>query len=192
MKPQSPVKFSDTSAAALLAPLSQTRSQRRPSLRAQLVQCGVVAAVALASYLFISHFVLQSVQVVGVSMSPTLKNTGYYFLNRCVYLIREPKPSDIVVIRDPLDQSYSVKRIIAGEGDFVYLKGGHVYVNGRALVEPYLAAGMPTFTFARQQEMAVHCGKGEYFLLGDNRGNSTDSRVYGVVPRQNILGAIIH
>ncbi len=176
----------------MLTPLHTSSAQPRRSLRNQVVQCGIVAVVALASYLIISHFVLQSVQVVGVSMAPTLKNTGYYFLNRCVYLVREPKPSDIVVIRDPLDESYSVKRIIAGEGDSVYLKGGHVYVNGRMLVEPYLSPGMPTFALAQQTELAVHCGKGEFFLLGDNRSNSTDSRVYGAVPRQNILGAIIH
>jgi signal peptidase I len=192
MNPQSPMNLGHPSGMAGLSPFPANQPKRRQPLRTQLVQCGVVAAVALASYLIISHFVLQSVQVVGVSMAPTLKNTGYYFLNRCVYLVREPKASDIVVIRDPLDQSYSVKRIIAGEGDFVYLKGGHVYVNGRMLAEPYLSPGMPTFTFASQNELAIHCGKGEFFLLGDNRGNSTDSRIYGAVSRQNILGAIIH
>lgn len=167
------------------------RAKSPKPLRVQLFQCGIIAAVALASYLIISHYVLQSVQIVGVSMSPTLKHTGYYLLNRCVFLVRDPQPSDIVVIRDPLDQSYAVKRIIAREGDSVYLKGGRVYVNGRQLEEPYLSPGTPTFALAQQTELSVHCGKGEYFLLGDNRGNSTDSRVYGAVPRQNILGAII-
>lgn len=186
------MNFGPASGAAVLTTFSTPRPKPNQPLRTQLLQCGVVAVVALASYLIISHFVLQSVQVVGVSMSPTLKNTGYYFLNRCVYLLREPKASDIVVIRDPIDQGYAVKRIIAGEGDFVYLKGGHVYVNGRQLAEPYLSTGVPTFALSEQPELAVHCGKGEFFLLGDNRGNSTDSRVYGAVSRQNILGAIIH
>jgi signal peptidase I len=161
-------------------------------LRRQLTQCGVVTVLALAGYLIISHFILQSVRVVGVSMTPTLKNSGFYLLNRCVYLVRKPQPNDIVVIRDPLDQSFSVKRIIAGNGDAVYLKAGRVYVNGRALTEPYLSPNMPTYTYERQPEMVVRCRKDEYFLLGDNRLNSTDSRAYGPVPRQNILGAIIH
>jgi signal peptidase I len=160
-------------------------------LRRQLLQCGVVAVLALASYLLISHFILQSVQVVGFSMTPTLRNAGFYLLNRCVYLVRNPQPNDIVVIRDPADQSYSVKRIVAVGGDSVYLKDGRVYVNGRELAEPYLPANTPTFTYEHQTGQ-FRCRQDEYFLLGDNRLNSTDSRAYGPVPRQNILGAIIH
>ena len=178
--------------AAFPASTSDGAARRKIPLRRQLTQCGVVTVLALAGYLIISHFILQSVRVVGVSMTPTLKNSGFYLLNRCVYLVRNPQPNDIVVIRDPLDQSYSVKRIIAGNGDAVYLKAGRVYVNGRALTEPYLLPNMPTFTFEHQPETVFRCRQDEYFLLGDNRLNSTDSRAYGPVSRQNILGAVIH
>ncbi len=172
-------------------PVANATARARIPLRQQLRQCGVVVLLSLAGYLMISHFILQSVRVIGVSMTPTLENSGFYLLNRCVFLVRDPRPNDIVVIRDPLDQSYSVKRIIAGNGDSVYIKDGHVYVNGHRLVEPYLELGMPTFGLERKPEMIVRCGQHEYFLLGDNRANSTDSRSYGPVPRQNILGAII-
>jgi len=160
------------------------------SLRRQLRQCGIVTALVLISYLFISHFILQSVQVVGFSMTPTLSNSGFYLLNRCIYLVRNPKPNDIVVIRDPSDQSYSVKRIVAVGGDSIYLKDGRVYINGRELAEPYLPPDTPTFAYEHQTGQ-FRCHKDEYFLLGDNRLNSTDSRAYGPVPRRNILGAII-
>lgn len=160
-------------------------------LKRQFLQCALVVGLAMVSYLVINHYVLQSVQVVGVSMDPTLKNDGYYLLNRCVYVWRDPQVAEIVVIKDPQDQSYAVKRIIAHEGDWVELKGGKVFVNGRQLNETYLPAGTPTFPMGREKELSVHCGKGEFFLLGDNRNNSADSRIYGPVPRQNILGAII-
>lgn len=172
-------------------PSATIAARAKPSARRQFTQCGVVTALALASYLFISHFILQSVQVVGVSMMPTLQNSGFYLLNRCVYLVREPRPSDIVVIRDPSDQSYSVKRIVAGAGDSIYLAGGHVYVNGRELTESYLPPNTPTFAYERRSGQ-FRCRENEYFVLGDNRLNSTDSRTYGPVPRQNILGSIIH
>lgn len=184
-------RLTDTPTVSAASTFSPAARGKVP-LRRQLAQCGVVLILALAGYLVISHFILQSVRVIGVSMTPTLKNSGFYLLNRCVYLMRDPRPSDIVVIRDPLDQSYSVKRIIAGNGDSVYIKGGHVYVNGRELIEPYLPHNMPTFTFERRPEMVVRCGEHEYFLLGDNRMNSTDSRAYGPVSRQNILGAIVY
>ena len=180
-------------AATISSGSSATRTARpKQSFRTQIAQCTLVSVLAFASYLFISHFLLQSVQVVGVSMAPTLENAGYYLLNRCVYLVREPQPSDIVVIRDPLDQSYAVKRIVAREGDSIYLKGGRVYVNGHKLDESYLSAGTRTFPLGSQKELSLCCRKGEFFVLGDNRGNSTDSRIYGPVPRQDILGAIIH
>ena len=180
-------------AAALASfPVASSGAKVRLPLRAQVLQCGIAGVVALVSYLLISHFLLHSVQVVGVSMSPTLHHTDRYLLNRCVFLLREPQPGEIVVIRDPIDQRYSVKRIIACEGDSVWVKGGHLYVNGRQLAEPYLPPGVGTFAPVRDAERSWRCGQREYFVLGDNRDNSTDSRTYGTVPRQNILGAIIH
>lgn len=167
------------------------RAKNYPPLRAQIFQCLFVALVALGSYVFIRHYLLQSVEVVGVSMSPTLQNADRYLLNLCVYRVRSPQPSDIVVLRDPLDQSYAVKRIVACEGDDVSVKGGRLYVNGRQLNESYLPRGVRTFAPVRQEERSWRCGPGEYFVLGDNRDNSTDSRNYGAIPRQNILGAII-
>ena len=164
-----------------------------PHLLKQLFQCLVVALMAYCSYLLAGHYVLQSVEVVGVSMTPTLHNSDRCLLNRWTYLFRNPEPSDIVVIRDPSDNSYVVKRIVAKEGDTVYLKSGRVYLNGKLLDEPYLPEGTPTYApTSRKGEAFVICGKDRYFVLGDNRNNSIDSRVYGTVARENILGTILH
>jgi signal peptidase I len=162
-----------------------------PSIWRQIAQCLVFTVLAAASYLLISHFLLQSVKVVGRSMAPTLYDSQHCLLNRWVYHFRSPRPTDVVVLRDPSDHGFSVKRIIATPGDSVYLKDGGVYVNGQKLKETYLAPGTQTFTDSKYRDELILCGKDQYFLLGDNRPNSVDSRTFGVVPRQNILGPII-
>jgi len=145
----------------------------------------------MASYFVISHFVLQSVEVVGESMVPTLRDSEHYLLNRWVYVVRSPQRNDVVVIRDPLDNTYAVKRVIGAAGDLVFLRGGNVYVNGRKLEEPYLNKGTPTYTVGPKKEQLIKCGNNEYFVLGDNRKNSTDSRTYGLVTRDRILGMLM-
>jgi signal peptidase I len=162
-----------------------------PSFLQQIYQCVSVAALAMASYFVISHFVLQSVQVVGVSMAPTLHDSQQYLLNRWVYYFRAPRRSDVVVLRDPVDKGFAVKRVIGTAGDRVNLKDGKVFVNGCKLNEPYLASGMPTFPYLAENEQSFTLGKDQFFVLGDNRRNSADSRTYGPVPRRSILGLIV-
>jgi signal peptidase I len=181
------------SISASPASLSQARKPRAEprSFLQQSVQLLAVAVLATASYFLISRFVLQSVKVVGRSMVPTLYDSQHYLLNRWVYHLHAPRPGDVVVLRDPSDNGLSVKRIIAAPGDSIFLKNGSVYVNGRKLSEAYLAPGTPTFTESKYRDQLILCGQDQYFLLGDNRQNSIDSRTYGPVPRGNILGPII-
>jgi signal peptidase I len=163
-----------------------------PSFLRQVYQVASVVALATLSYFIISHFVLQSVKVVGISMAPTLADSECYLLNRWVLYVREPQPADIVVIRDPVDQGFSVKRVIGRPGDTVYLKGGQVYLNGSLLREPYLPAGTMTWAGPESREQLFTLSDHEFFLLGDNRRNSADSRIYGPVPSRNILGLLVH
>lgn len=167
------------------------RPAARNSAWQQAGQWACVAALAFACYFLISNFFLQSVTVVGHSMAPTLANADKYLLNRWIYYVNDPAPEDVVVLEDPGDHGYSVKRVIATGGDSVYLSGGAVYVNGRKLEESYLAPGTQTFTSSPAKEQLFKCADDQYFVLGDNRMNSADSRVYGPVPRKNILGQII-
>jgi len=150
-----------------------------------------MAGLAFLSYLLISHFFFQSVRVVGRSMVPTLRDSQQYLLNRWIFHVRAPQRLDVVVIRDPADNGFSVKRIIGVAGDSIYLKEGSVFVNGKRLSEPYLPPLTPNYPFGNDREQFIICGKDKYYLLGDNRMNSADSRSYGPVSRNRILGLIV-
>jgi signal peptidase I len=150
----------------------------------------LVAVVAFGFFRFSHRYILQTVQVAGCSMSPTLLDAKCYLLNRVVYLIRDPEAKEIVVLQDPEDKSYAVKRIVARPGDGVYMANGCLFVNGKLLQEPYLEPGTKTYTSPRYRAQMWICGVNQYFVLGDNRNNSVDSRAYGAVPRRNILGMV--
>jgi signal peptidase I len=168
-----------------------TIERAKPSALQQILQGICVITLAIASYFGISRFLVQSVEVEGSSMFPTLQNSEHYLLNRWVLRFRDPKRADVVVIRDPSASCFAVKRVIGIGGDSVFLKNGKVYVNGQKLVEPYLEPGTPTFAYGQFRDQLICCGKDQYFLLGDNRMNSADSRTYGPVARENILGLIV-
>jgi len=156
----------------------------------QVLMCLAMAGMACGSFGLIQRYVLQTVRVIGPSMSPTLLDSNRYLLNRLVYSFREPKPEDIVVLRDPQDNGFVIKRIVAKPGDSVYVKGGQIFVNGKLLNEPYLKPDTKTFPGPEYSAEYWICGANRYFVLGDNRNNSADSRIYGAVPRQNILGMV--
>lgn len=167
------------------------RPAKKPTVIQQITQLACAALVACGSYYFATHFVFQTVVVDGDSMNPTLRNSQRFMLNRVEYYFREPQWGDIVVIKDPEDGGLSIKRIVAVSGQTVELAGGGVLVNGLKLREDYLRPGTRTYSYRKYDHEKIPCGREQFFVLGDNRGNSADSRVYGPVPRQNILGVVV-
>ncbi|MDB6065329.1 MAG: signal peptidase signal peptidase [Pedosphaera sp.] len=152
---------------------------------------GLIGLLSAGCYFAFSRLFLQSIEVVGTSMVPTLGANSRYLLNRWVFRNREPQSGEVVVIRDPGAQCLAVKRIVAVPGQSVLFNKGRVYVDGKLLDEPYLAARTYTFTYSQAKEQFITCGKDQYFVLGDNRTQSIDSRSYGPVARKNVLGLLM-
>jgi signal peptidase I len=166
-------------------------SSRALSFFRKASQFASLLAMAIASYLVVSHFFVQSVKVVGSSMAPTLSNSEYYLLNRWVLYLRAPERGEIVVLRDPVDNGLSVKRIVGLAGDTIQMKGGAIFINDQKVSEPYLPPKTPTYSLPPLKEQTFRCGRDQYFVLGDNRGNSLDGRAYGPISRDRIVGLII-
>lgn len=138
----------------------------------------------------IMTFVARAFTVDGPSMLPTLENGQRLLVDRLTYRFREPQRGDIVVFRYPANPSqHFIKRVIGVPGDEVYIARGTVFVNGVALQEDYING--PMFTGRPFGPVVVE--PGTYFVLGDNRNNSEDSRDrrVGLVPRQNIIGRAV-
>jgi len=170
--------------------LSEKEANRVPIVD-QIFHCLIMGVLGFAVYWVASHFLMQSVQVEGRSMVPTLQPTENYFLNRWIYSLRDPQPNDIIVLKDPQDKVWEVKRIIATAGESVYIKKGAVYVDGQPLKESYLSPGTKTYAAETADEF-ICCGENQYYVLGDNRGISRDSRYFGPVRREEIVGKLIH
>jgi len=144
---------------------------------------------SILSYFLITRFILTVGEVEGDSMLPTLRNGERYLINRMIYQFRDPVPGDIVEIHLKALDDFSVKRIMASPGDVVQFKGGRVYVNGKIHPEPYLTEGVMTDGKA----LGVNVFKvadNAYFVMGDNRSVSVDSRVFGAVQRQQLVGRL--
>ena len=132
-------------------------------------------------------FVVQPVKVEGTSMLPRLHDGERIFVNKLVYYdIPELERGDIVVFWFPDDPTKSyIKRVIGLPGENVHVRDGRVFVNGRELQEPYLDPGR---NVTRGTEQPVLVKQHYFFVMGDNRDNSSDSRMWGLVPEKYIYG----
>jgi signal peptidase I len=160
----------------------------KPENRQSYILLGTLLG-CLVVYLLISHFIMMRVDIQGASMWPTLLDGQRYMLYRCPYLWRAPRQGEIVVIRDPEDHGLSIKRIIGVPNQVVEIKRDGVYVDHVKLHEPYLTA-LNLWASGHKTIEARTLKPNEYFVLGDNRDYSADSRRYGPVPRNLVLGLI--
>lgn len=152
-----------------------------------------VRALAIAAILFfvIRSFIFAPVIVKGDSMSPTLQNGERLFVTKLVYLLGEPKRGDIVVFHASETRDY-VKRIIGLPGEMIEVRGDELYINGERVAEPYLEAAKEAMRGTgrplTEDFPPVVVPEGEYFVMGDNRGDSQDSRIIGTISKDRLVG----
>ena len=144
--------------------------------------------VSIAVSTFIIVFLYQPVRVEGTSMLPMLEDQDRLFINKIAYRMGEIQRGDVVVFQYPRDHAKSyIKRVIAVPGDRIRIDDGRVFVNGKRLAEPYVPS---RFTDDRSQPEQV-LPSNEYFVMGDHRSISSDSREFGPVDRGLIYGKAV-
>jgi signal peptidase I len=144
--------------------------------------------ISLAISAFIIIFLYQPVKVEGTSMMPSLEDQERIFVNKFVYRLEPIERGDIVVFRYPRDPSKSyIKRVIGMAGDRIRIEGGQVYVNDEPLEEGYVP---PAYTDARSYPETTVPPE-DYFVLGDHRSMSNDSRDFGPVNQSFIYGKAV-
>ncbi|HET6794353.1 MAG TPA: signal peptidase I [Acidimicrobiales bacterium] len=160
----------------------------RPPWRSALEWLGVVI-LALGAAFLVKTFVLQTFFIPSQSMEQTLLPGDRVFVNKLAYDFHSIHRGDIVVFTLPKGETAGpgiddlIKRVIGLPGDTIEAVGGKVLINGKALDEPYLPPGAVTTLLPRQKVPA-----GRYFLMGDNRTDSRDSRYFGTIPGSDIVG----
>ncbi len=156
----------------------------------EVIEIALIAALAVYG---IRHFLVQPFLVSGESMIPNFHNGDYLLIDELTYRIRPPERGEVVVFRYPNDETtYFIKRVIGLPGERVVMRDGKVTIynadhrDGFALTEPYLESDIAAADHT--QNIDVTLGANEFYMLGDNRPYSFDSRRWGPLPKKDIVG----
>ena len=174
--------------------------QAKSSGMRNAVEWVVIAGGALLVALLIKTFLLQAFYIASLSMAPTLKEDDRVLVNKLSYDFHDVNRGDIVVFESPPKDSSEtkdlIKRVIGLPGETVEARDGHILINGQVLDEPYLGpevstdgpiCRMPSLPGCEGASKVV-VPPSEYFVMGDNRPNSRDSRFIGAIPESSIIG----
>jgi signal peptidase I len=169
-------------------PLDAVRRKDRSGLR-NIVEWVAIIAAALVVALVIKTFLFQAFYIPSESMEPTLRPGDRVLVNKLSYDLHGIHRGDIVVFKRPPAEAGDptikdlIKRVIGLPGETIEARDGQVYINGQPLKESYLPPGAVTTNLPLQK-----VGPGQYFVMGDNRTNSKDSRYIGTIPGSLIVG----
>jgi len=149
----------------------------------------IIESVAIAVFLavLIRTFVFQPFYIPSESMVPSLLVGDRIIVSKLNYHFSEPQRGDVMVFKFPLDPTRDfVKRTIGVGGENIAIRNSKLYVNGQVVQEDYLPEGLAFADFG-----PVEVPRGSYYMMGDNRNNSDDSRVWGAMPEENIVGQAV-
>jgi signal peptidase I len=148
----------------------------------------VYIATAIVLAMVVQKFIIRPFVVNGESMDPTLQTGDYLLIDEVTYRLHEPQRGDVVVFKAPPEPTkYFIKRIVGLPGDTVSIKGSVVtitntlYPKGTVLVEPFV-------THLGSNDITIKVPSDQYFVMGDNRSGSFDSRSWGTLPKANLSG----
>jgi signal peptidase I len=172
--------------------------RRRRRLRRALVETGVIIAVAVLLAGLVRTFAFQTFWIPSASMVPTLGVYDRILVQKAFFSWRDIREGEIVVFsHPPLDNCPGpeggdlVKRVIALPGQTIYSSGNSIYVNGRLLAEPYLPQYDPLGPAIASSQHPYRVPPGEFYVLGDNRADSCDSRYWGPLKGSSIIGKVV-
>ncbi len=152
---------------------------------------GIVVVLAIMVMIYL--FIMSPQEINGASMEPNFHNGEYILTNKITFKLGDPIRGDVVVFKSPKNKDIDyIKRIIGLPGDSVALRESNIYINGQKLNEAYLAPDVYIFggSFLREGSEIV-VPKEKYFLMGDNRPHSSDSREFGPVLKEDFIGKAI-
>ncbi len=185
---------------ATMASETETKEPKKTNWKKEVLEWVASILIAVVLALTIRQYVFTLVKVQGASMEPTLSNSDRLYVNRFFYT---PQKGDVIIFEPASAPGHPyVKRIIATEGDTVYIdfKTGDVYINDTLIQEPYIKEktkkkGMyiinqeKTVGYSRENPIVIK--PDHYFVMGDNRNNSKDSRELGQIPKEEIMGGAV-
>lgn len=145
-----------------------------------------VVVISVAIVLPIRAYIAQPFIVSGASMEPNFYDSEYLIIDELTYAFRKPERGEVVVFRYPLNPSeFFIKRIIGLPGDAVEIKNGKILINDKVFPETYISAELEKETMPN---LTAKLDENDYFVLGDNRLKSSDSRFWGALPKDKIMG----
>jgi signal peptidase I len=155
------------------------RGLEHPNMLRDLIETMVLVAIAF----LVINALIGRFRIEQVSMQPNLHEGEYVIVDKVSYAFRQPARGEIIVLKNPSpSQPDLIKRVIGLPGETIEVRGGTAYINGQPLTEPYIAQPMG------REQSPFTLQADQYFVMGDNRSNSSDSREFGARPISDIVG----